>query len=281
MEKEQMNDNEESSQSAGGATSSPRGRQYRPRTHGRWGGLAILAAAAAIELAACSGGSNSPQVATLGNSSVKNGGSTSTSSGNSSVNNGGSTPTSSAKSSGSDASGTTLPKGNATVLLDGWATCMRGHGDPNQADPTIDANKVIHITWNPAIPGGYDGTNQGGQGNLGPGQYCREYLTEAQTALQGGQPSESASQAQLVQFADCMRANGIPDFPDPTNGNLSFNRGAGGDLNPNNPSFQKASKLCAQKTGVHVPGAGGGPPPGSIEINGAAPPGSAGSGANG
>ena len=58
-------------------------------------------------------------------------------------------------------------------MLDEWATCMRAHGDPDQADPTIDANRIIHITWNPAIPGGYEGTNQGGQGNLGPGQYCR------------------------------------------------------------------------------------------------------------
>ena len=42
---------------------------------------------------------------------------------------------------------TTLPKGNPTQLLDEWATCMRSHGDPDQVDPTIDANKVIHITF--------------------------------------------------------------------------------------------------------------------------------------
>ena len=61
-----------------------------------------------------------------------------------------------------------------------------------------------------------------------------------------------------------MRANGIPDFPDPTGGGLSIQVHPGSDLNPNNPTFQNASKLCAKKTGV--PGFGGGTPqPGPIE----------------
>ena len=83
---------------------------------------------------------------------------------------------------------------------------------------------------------------------------------------------ELPSEAQLVRFSACMRVNGIPDFPDPVDGNLSYNRGAGGDLNPDNPTFQHASELCVEKTGAHVPGAGS-PPPGTIEINGASPPG--------
>ena len=95
---------------------------------------------------------------------------------------------------------------------------MRSHGDPNQADPTIDANKVIHLTWNHAIPGGIYGTNKGGQGNAGPGQYCRTYIDTAETALQGGQHQQQPSQAQLVKFSQCMRANGVPDFPDPSTG---------------------------------------------------------------
>ena len=65
---------------------------------------------------------------------------------------------------------TTLPKGNPTQLLDQWASCMRTHGDPNQVDPTIDANKVIHITFPPnANPPGVVG-----KGSDGP---CDNYLT--------------------------------------------------------------------------------------------------------
>jgi hypothetical protein len=158
---------------------------------------------------------------------------------------------------------------------------MRAHGDPNQADPTIDAHDAIHISWDPAIPGGYNGTQKGGQGNVGPGQYCRNFLNEAQSALQGGETQDSPTEAQLLKVAQCMRANGIPDFPDPVNGTLSFNIGAGGDLNPHNPTFESTAKICREKTGVNLPRAGGSPPPGTIELNGGGPLTNAGGGASG
>jgi len=217
----------------------------------RLSGLAVLLAAAAIGLAACSG-SGSPRVASLG------------------------------KVSGdSRGAQTTMPTGNATQLLDEWAACMRAHGDPNQADPIIDVNNDIDVNWNPAIAGGIYGTNKGGQGNGGPGQYCRSYLNAAQKALGGDRQPSSSDQITLLKYSDCMRANGIADFPDPVNGTLSLSLGASGDLNPNSPAFQNASKLCAERTGAHVPGAGGTPPPGVIKIDGAGPLPNAGAGANG
>ena len=222
-------------------------RRARAATYRQWGAQALLAAAATIGLAACTGGSSSPTVASLVTSTTLG------------TNSGGSTTTS-------------QPPGDAIQLVRRWAACMRNHGDPNQADPTIDANKAIHLTWNDAIPGGKYGTNKGGQGNAGPGQHCRSYLTEAVTDLQGAQSQQQPSQAQLVNYSECMRANGLPDFPDPTaNGGLSFNRAAGGVLNPSNPVFQNATKLCVQKTGVTGFSIGGSLPPGSIQFNGDGP----------
>jgi hypothetical protein len=145
---------------------------------------------------------------------------------------------------------------------------MRTHGDPGQPDPTIDANKVIHLSWNDNTPGGIYGTNKGGQGNAGPGQYCRTYIDQAESDLQSSQHQQQPSQVQLLRFSQCMRATGVPDFPDPSNGDLSFNVGAGGDLNPSSPVFKNASTVCAHKTGV--PGfASGTPQPGSVQFNGA------------
>jgi hypothetical protein len=213
------------------------------------GGFTVLIAAATIGLAACSdSATNSPHVASLGNSG---GSGSSTRSGN---------PATAGNST------TTQPKGDPTQLLDQWAVCMRSHGDRNQADPTIGANKVIDITISPAIQGGYDGYS-GEYGSGGPGLYCRAYLNAAQTALRGGQPPPKFDLAKALRFSECMRANGIRDFPDATASGLSFSIGAGGDLNPSNPTFQNASKLCAEETGVHLPGAGP-PPPGTIEIDG-------------
>lgn len=243
---------EEHSVRTSGPKDEPAIRQTQGRHRGS-AGVAVLLTAAALALAGCGGGSHGPHVASLPATTVAGAGS--------------GTDT----GSGSGSSATTAPQTNPTRLLDEWAACMRAHGDPGQADPTIDANKVIHITWNSDIPGGYDGTDKGGQGNVGPGQYCRSYLSEAQTELRAGHTQKQPSQAQLVAFSECMRANGIPDFPDPkSNGDLSINIGAGGDLNPNNPAFQNASKLCAQKTGVQG-FTGGTPQPGTIQLNGGGP----------
>jgi hypothetical protein len=141
---------------------------------------------------------------------------------------------------------------------------MRRHGDPSQADPTIDANKIIHITMLPSVPGGLYGSN--GQSSSGPGSHCGTYLTNASTALRGGQPAPKApSRAVLVKYADCMRANGIADFPDPNGaGGFSLNAGSGGDQSQNSPALQQAAKTCSAKTGIHPLGSGS-PPPGTIE----------------
>jgi hypothetical protein len=210
-------------------------------------GLLAIVAGTALLTAACSGGStNSPPVASLGSSSGTGSG-RSTSSGD-----------------GSGNSTTTGSKSNPTQLLDEWAACMRSHGDPSQAAPTVDANKVIHIIMLPSVPGGVYGSN--GQSSSGPGTYCGAYLTAASTALRGGQPPPKApSQAVLVKYADCMRANGVPDFPDPAAGGLQLHATPGeGDLDPNNPVFQNASTVCEKKTGVYPAGGGGPLPPGSI-----------------
>jgi hypothetical protein len=224
------------------------------RTFRRSGGLAVLVAAAAFGLAGCGGSGSGPHVASLQNSSGHGSG----------------TATTNTSSGGS--SGSALPKGSPTQLLNEWAACMRSHGDSGQTDPAITAGKVIDITWNPAIPGGYNGTNKGGQGNSGPGQYCRSYLAAAQRALGGDQANPRVSFAELLKYSECMRANGIADFPDPTTsgGHPELQLSVGGDTDPSNPAYRNAAQLCARKTGVRALGVG--PlPPGTIELNGQGP----------
>jgi hypothetical protein len=194
----------------------------------RWGGLAVLVAGAAIGLAACSGaGSSSPHVASLGNNS----------------------------SDGPPRTTTTAPAGSPAELLDEWASCMRSHGDSGQVDPTVDADKVIQIT----LGAGYNG-----QGLRGESGACGTFLSAAQTALGGGTPPGSSSEATGLKFARCMRANGVPGYPDPTAGNQVGHTTNGLDMN--SPTFQAAATLCAKKTGYQSKFSTAAQP-GSININ--------------
>jgi hypothetical protein len=186
-------------------------------------------------LAAACGGSRSPSVASVA------------------------TTTTTAKGSATKAP---APHRNPSQLLAEWAACMRSHGDPNQPDPTIDAQKVIEVT----LPAGY----AKGVG-LGGSTPCGGYMSAASTALRGGEPVQKPDQATLLKFSECMRANGIPDFPDPSGGGgLSLRRG--GDLDPNNPAFKRAQKLCGKQTGLAGPIAGGAPQPGMIRVQSAGAP---------
>jgi hypothetical protein len=213
--------------------------------------LASVVAIAALALlaAGCGGVSKSPAVANLATPS---------------------TPTTTTAGNGNTRGSTTLPKGNPSELLSEWAACMRKHGDPDQADPTIDSDKVIEIT----LPAGYDnGPGLGGKDGNNP---CAAYMSAASSALRGGQPIQKPDPAEMVQFSACMRANGIPDFPDPSGGGLSIR--LGGDLDPRNPAFRHAQKLCGKKTGIKGPLGGGSPQPGMIKVQsaGAPPPGGGG-----
>jgi hypothetical protein len=53
------------------------------------------------------------------------------------------------------------------------------------------------------------------------------------------------SYGQLLRFSNCMRASGVPNFPDPSaDGGLAIRPGSG--LNPASPAFQAAQKRCAK-----------------------------------
>jgi hypothetical protein len=217
-------------------------RRHMRGTYRRPGGLAVLVAAAALALAACGGSTASPQVASLGKSNGNG-----TASGN-----------------GSGNSATTGPSGNPAQLLAKWTACMHSHGDPSQAVPTIDASKVIHMTTPLSV-----NIAPNGQNPDPPGAACLPYLEAASAALQVGySPPKAPSQAAVLKYAECMRANGVPDFPDPSGGGMVFSVKPGSDLDPGSPIFQHTSRVCGQKTGVHMGPSSGPAPPGSIDDNG-------------
>jgi hypothetical protein len=61
--------------------------------------------------------------------------------------------------------------------------------------------------------------------------------SDAPSSAQGG--SSSSAQAGAAQFAQCMRQNGVTNFPDPQNGRFLI----GSDVQ-SNPHFQSAIQAC-------------------------------------
>jgi hypothetical protein len=57
----------------------------------------------------------------------------------------------------------------------------------------------------------------------------------------GGTDAESAKG---VKYAECMRKNGVPEFPDPVNGRVQLKARKGSGLDPESPQFKAAEQAC-------------------------------------
>jgi hypothetical protein len=197
------------------------------------GALAALVAATALALAACTSGSSTPQVASLSTSADPG---TST--------NSGTTPA-------------TQSPSDPTRQVDQWAACERSHGDPNQADPTIDASGVIYIT----VP---LGSQPAGDIHDLTGA-CTQYLAKAQNELRAANPvAPPPDQSELLKYVACMRANGVPNYPYPTGDTTNFN---GTGVDPDSPAVERVNQLCGKKIGAPAYWINGTNTPGDIEVH--------------
>jgi hypothetical protein len=78
--------------------------------------------------------------------------------------------------------------------------CYRTHGDPTFPDPVYDPRDG---NW-------HFGTSPG-SAPLSTQQACQHLFPQANASP----PVPQAQFQQLVKFAECMRANGVPNWPDP------------------------------------------------------------------
>ena len=66
-----------------------------------------------------------------------------------------------------------------------------------------------------------------------------------------------------LAYAQCMRAHGVPDFPDPNSqGGFALQGGPNSDLGPNSSAFQQANEDCQRFTPTS--GLGHGPSPAQV-----------------
>jgi hypothetical protein len=113
-----------------------------------------------------------------------------------------------------------------------FSACMRKHGVTNFPDPNGQGLITIHSG---------EGIDPGSPAFRSARTTCDKLLPN------GGQPTPAQiaqQQQKLLAFSACMRAHGIKDFPDPSNGGLRIHVQPGSDIDPSNPTFQKAQQAC-------------------------------------
>ncbi|MEC4016314.1 hypothetical protein [Streptomyces sp. H27-D2] len=137
----------------------------------------------------------------------------------------------------SDPSASSSPKSGFDQAL-AHAQCMRENGVPNYPDPKQDANGRVNIS-----PG--EGVDPNSQAFRDASQACRDLQPQGQGGPDGG---GEINPAKVAKWAKCMRANGLPKFPDPEiNGNeLTIDVAAAG-IKPTDGNFQKAQQACQDK----------------------------------
>jgi uncharacterized protein YceK len=102
--------------------------------------------------------------------------------------------------------------GDAQILAIGrqYSQCLRDHGVAGFPDPTMPDGQM---GW-PIAPDGQE-PKQMVQDNPQAEQACRTILDQLPASAQRGQAVTAADLQKLRQFAQCLRQNGIPDWPDP------------------------------------------------------------------
>jgi hypothetical protein len=197
-------------------------------------------AAFTLFAAGCGGGGGSPGIANVAGVTTTT---TSTTSTSTTAESG---PSSAGKASGGPSVG---PRGQFQIAMnvgtqDGakFSACMRKQGITNFPDP--DGQGVIKMHSGMGI-------DPGSPAFRSARTVCDKLLPN------GGQPTPAQiaqQQQKLLTFSACMRAHGLKDFPDPSNGGLRIQSSPGSDLQPSNPTFRKAQQACQRL----VPFKGGG-----------------------
>ncbi|MGV9883573.1 hypothetical protein [Streptomyces sp. NPDC003006] len=72
------------------------------------------------------------------------------------------------------------------------------------------------------------------------------------------EPSPTSAFDRALAYSECMRGNGVPDFPDPQQDSGGVKLTPDGGADPNSDAFKKAQEACKDKAPQGVGGGGGG-----------------------
>jgi hypothetical protein len=180
-------------------------------------------------------------------------------------------------SDGDSSTDTTLSQADLEKAMTDWTTCMRGEG-VDVPDFQTDADGNTKIGGPPGGAGGgtdTEGDEVDGGGDTGTGDmpskadFEKAVKTCGEPPQLGGEISEKdrkEMQDNALEFAQCMRDEGITDFPDPdfskmgpgagpkirvedgsSSDDAAESQGPFGDIDPTTPEFQAAQQTCEAK----------------------------------
>lgn len=124
----------------------------------------------------------------------------------------------------------------------GFARCMRAHGVPDYPDPNASGQEPPNSKQLIASPRGQAAV---GACSSWSNRIHNDVAAQSQTVM-----------GEYVRFAQCMRAHGLPDFPDPVNaeGRVEFLLSASQDgFDPHSPQVLAKAHQCES---VLPPGSG-------------------------
>lgn len=111
-----------------------------------------------------------------------------------------------------------IPKRGAKSGTPGLAfsMCMRSHGLPDFPDPNVVSGYQVHVSGyhSSVTVGDIPGVNERSPAFLAAQNACQKLLPGG-AAVPGQQHPAAAAIALARTAASCMRAHGVPNFPDP------------------------------------------------------------------
>lgn len=131
---------------------------------------------------------------------------------------------------GSNPSPTPVDEADAALV---YAQCVRDNGYPEFPDPIPGQGIMLRRD---------QGMSFNDPRMLAAMDACQD-LRPAGMAGGGAGDPEEVMEMQL-QFAQCMRDNGVTEFPDPSPGGGGMIIGSEAGINPFSPTFQAAAQIC-------------------------------------
>jgi hypothetical protein len=123
------------------------------------------------------------------------------------------------------------------------AQCMRQHGIPDFPDPVIDQHGQLSLPQGPA------GDHVKAELNANPDaeHACQPILDRLPAGATGNRPEYTQEDlANLLKFAQCMRRNRMPDWPDPKADGSFPIHGTPLETEGKSPRLRAAMQACRQ-----------------------------------